>query len=89
MPEPSRDGKMGEQGGIMKVKLYPDKSGTKSKLISDFLSTHRVAFTRLDATEEFRRRVCCNDDQPALEIDGRIFVNPNDSALRKILSIGD
>lgn len=73
----------------MKVKLYSDKNGTKSKLISDFLADHKVSFTRSVANDEFRRRVCCTDDLPALEIDGRIFVNPNDSALKKILHISE
>lgn len=86
---PTAERQDGEQGGIMKVKLYSDKSGTKSKPISDFLLSHRVRFTQSIANEEFRRRVCCTEDVPALEIDGRIFINPNSSALEKILSLDE
>lgn len=71
----------------MKVNYYPDSKGAKGRGIVAFLQAHKVRHQLVEAPE-LRKRICGGEDLPAIEVDGRFFVNPNDDALRKILRTG-
>lgn len=70
----------------MTVKFYPARVIQKNHGVRTFLQKYKVSHELvtsdpLPATWTFGR------DHPALEIDGRLFVNPNTDALRKILGL--
>ncbi|MBW3565487.1 MAG: hypothetical protein KY459_12245 [Acidobacteria bacterium] len=72
----------------MKVNYYPDSKGAKGRGIVAFLEAHKVRHQLVEPTPALRRRICGGVDLPAIEVDGRFFVNPNRDALRKILRKG-
>ncbi|HEY0788354.1 MAG TPA: hypothetical protein VGE86_06895 [Thermoanaerobaculia bacterium] len=71
----------------MLVRFYPSRKREKSNALARFLRAHKVKY-ELVRTEELKRRgnrLYGGDGEPVVEIDGRIFVNPNEQALEKIL----
>ncbi|HUF17620.1 MAG TPA: hypothetical protein VMS12_06210 [Thermoanaerobaculia bacterium] len=72
----------------MTVRFFPTREVRKSSLIEGFFSKHQVAYElvdpEVDAPHPWIRSV---GDFPAVEVDGRLFINPNDDALRKILDL--
>ncbi|HUO83712.1 MAG TPA: hypothetical protein VM534_01235 [Thermoanaerobaculia bacterium] len=70
----------------MKVNYYPGRGHTVSS-IERFLTRHKVSHRMIDADAIMPKGVYKLGDLPAVEVDGRFFVNPNEDALRKILDI--
>ena len=70
----------------MTVKIYPDVKG-KSNAILRFFRKYQVPCELIQAGEINIPRTHRLGELPAIEIDGEVFVNPNDDALRKILRI--
>ena len=72
----------------MTVRFFPTRELHKSSLIQGFFSRHKVKYELVNPTEETERPwVHSERDLPAVEVDGRLFVNPNDDALKKILHL--
>ncbi|MFN2443430.1 MAG: hypothetical protein ABR517_12165 [Thermoanaerobaculia bacterium] len=74
----------------MLVRFYPSRKREKSNALARFLKTQKVDYELVRA-EELKRignRLYGGDGEPVVEIDGRIFVNPNQQALLKILEGG-
>jgi hypothetical protein len=72
----------------MLVRFYPSRKREKSNALARFLRTQKIDY-ELVRTEELKRRghrLYGGDEEPVVEIDGRIFVNPNQQALIKIFS---
>jgi hypothetical protein len=72
----------------MKIRFFPDR-GPQSRAIAELLRSLRVDHELVPVTDRSRsaRRHYRSGEVAELEIDGRVFVNPNDCALRKILGI--
>lgn len=71
----------------MKVSYYPANQSSRGRLIETLLSKHHVKHELIGPEDRRRRSIALKNDVPALEVDGRIFVNPNETALKKILKI--
>ncbi len=74
----------------MMVRFFTNRKGKRSNLIAGFLSKNHVEYELVDletCTAPDRSWVNQAKGAPAVEVDGRIFVNPNDHALEKILHI--
>ena len=72
----------------MTVRFFPTREMSKSSLIQGFFSKHQVKYELVDPSEDGERPWVHNErDLPAVEVDGRLFVNPNDDALKKILHL--
>ena len=69
----------------MTVRFLPGSKKQKTSLIAGFLSKFKVAH-ELVKPEDYRNTVHLGTD-PALEVDGRLFVDPNEDALKKILHV--
>ena len=67
----------------MTVRFFPGSKKQKTSLIAGFLSRFRVEheLVRADQTTSYR------GPNPAVEVDGRLFVDPNVDALKKILKV--
>jgi len=70
----------------MTVRFFPGTRKQKSSLIQGFLSMHHVAH-ELARPEEFHGKAFHLGSDPAVEVDGRLFVDPNVDALKKILHV--
>jgi hypothetical protein len=70
----------------MTVRFFPGSRKQKSSLIQGFLSKHHVAH-ELARPEEFQGKAFHLGSDPAVEVDGRLFVDPNVDALKKILNV--
>jgi len=72
----------------MTVRFFPTRELRRSSLIEGFFSRHKVSYELVDPSEDGQRPwVKIAGDVPAVEVDGRLFVNPNDDALKKILHL--
>lgn len=71
----------------MTIKIYPDSKGEKSNAILRFFSKYKVKCELIRPEDMKIARLYRVGELPIVEIDGRIFVNPNDDALKKILRI--
>lgn len=71
----------------MKVAYYPANKSSRGRIIETLLSQHHVKHELIGPDDRRRRGIELKNDVPALEVDGRIFVNPNENALKKILKI--
>ena len=69
----------------MTVRFFPGSKKQKTSLIAGFLSRFKVAHELVRA-EENKHTFHLGTD-PAVEVDGRLFVDPNEDALKKILDI--
>ena len=69
----------------MTVRFFPGSRKQKTSLIAGFLSRFQVAH-ELVRPEDYKH-TCHLGTDPAVEVNGRMFVDPNEDALRKILDV--
>ncbi len=69
------------------IRFFPARKGEKSSLIAGFLTRHHVQHELISVEVSVRRPWHRSDEIPAIEVDGVLFINPNDGALRRILEI--
>ena len=70
----------------MTVRFVPGSQRTKSSLIQGFLKKYHVDH-ELVRPEAFKAKTFHLGTDPAIEVDGRLFVDPNVDALKKIFHI--
>ena len=70
----------------MTVRFFPGSKKQKTSLILGFLSKYRVVH-ELARPEEFNSKTFHMGTDPAVEVDERLFVDPNEDALKKILHL--
>ena len=70
----------------MTVRFFPGSRRHKTSLVAGFLSQHHVIHELVNAEVVTQKIVHLGTD-PAVEVDGRLFVDPNVDALKKILKI--
>ena len=74
----------------MTVRFYPARQGFKSRLIERFLSKYKVQHELVKLDELASGRALLGKEEvPAVEVDGELFIDPNDEALRRILRVTD
>jgi hypothetical protein len=73
----------------MTVRFYPAKKGEKSRTIAKFLLAHSVTheLIRPEEADQKSSHLHKGGEVPALEVDGKLFIDPNDEALRRILHV--
>lgn len=69
----------------MTVRFFPGSKKHKTSLVAGFLRQFRVEHEMVRA-EEYGHTHHLGTD-PAIEVDGRLFVDPNEDALKKILHV--
>jgi len=69
------------------VRFYPGSRKQKTSLIAGFLSQFHVDH-ELAKPEDFRGNTVHIGLDPAVEVDGDLFVDPNVEALKRILHVG-
>lgn len=69
----------------MTVRFFPGSQRHKTSLIAGFLRQFRVEHEMV-RPEEYKHTHNLGSD-PAVEVDGRMFVDPNIDALKKILKV--
>ena len=69
----------------MTVRFFPGNRKHKTSLVAGFLSQFRVEHEMV-RPEEYRNTHNLGSD-PAVEVDGRLFVDPNVDALKKIFHV--
>jgi len=78
---------MGGRGGeAMNVRFIPGSRRQKSSLIEGFLTRYHVAHELVSA-EQITSKTFHLGTDPAVEVDGRLFVDPNVDALKKIFHV--
>lgn len=70
----------------MTVRFFPGKKQQKTSLIAGFLSEYHVSHI-LASGDELTGTTFHLGEDPALEVNGRLFVDPNVGALKKIFHI--
>jgi hypothetical protein len=70
----------------MTVRFFPGTKRHKTSLIAGFLRQFRVEHEMV-RPEEYKGTMHHLGSDPALEIDGKLFVDPNEDALKKILHV--
>ena len=70
----------------MTVRFFPGSRRQKTSLIAGFLSQYHVDHELVKAEDVAQKAVHLGTD-PAVEVDGRLFVDPNVDALKKILNV--
>lgn len=72
----------------MVIRFYPSRKHEKSSALERFLTSEHVEYEMVLPSELRMEgtRLYGPPEEPVVEIDGRIFVNPNPQALRKYLS---
>jgi len=70
----------------MTVRFFPGSLKHKSSLVAGFLRQFRVEH-ELVRSEEYKGYAHHLGSDPAVEVDGRMFVDPNVDALKKILNV--
>jgi hypothetical protein len=70
----------------MTVRFFPGSRRSKSSLVAGFLDRFHVEHELVRSEDVHTRTVHLGTD-PALEVDGRWFVDPNEEALKKILHL--
>jgi len=70
----------------MTVRFFPGSLKHKTSLVAGFLRQFRVEH-ELVRGEEFKAYTHHLGEDPAVEVDGRMFVDPNVDALKKILNV--
>lgn len=80
---------IGSEGGVlMNVRFFPAKKGNRSSLIAGFLRQNQVQHELIQPDAILRpRHLHRLGEVPIVEVDGHVFINPNDQALKKILNI--
>jgi len=67
------------------VRFFPGSKKHKTSLVAGFLRQFRVEHEMV-RPEEYRYTHHLGSDR-AIEVDGRLFVDPNEDALKKILHV--
>jgi hypothetical protein len=70
----------------MQVRFVPGTQRHKTSLIQGFLTRYHVSYEML-TPEQFQSKTFHLGTDPALEVDGRLFVDPNVDALKKIFHV--
>ena len=73
----------------MTVRFVPGSKRQKSSLIAGFLNKHHVDHELVgpEALKTLKSKTFHLGMDPAVEVDGKLFVDPNVDALKKILHI--
>ena len=71
----------------MTIRFFPATKGQKSSLLAKFLSRYQVTHELVSPEDRASRKTYRHGEVPAVEIDGRLFVDPNHDVLKKILQI--
>jgi hypothetical protein len=79
---------MGGREGRMTVRFFPGSRKQKTSLIAGFLTKYHVDHEMV-RPEEFASKTVHLGTDPAVEVDGRLFVDPNVDALKKILHVSE
>lgn len=74
----------------MTVRVYEHHTGTRSNWLQKFLDRYHVQHEALSSEDLGSSASYINryGEAAAVEVDGRLFVNPNEDALKKILHVG-
>ena len=70
----------------MTVRFFPGSRKQKTSLIQGFLSRYHVAH-ELARPSDYDGKTFHLGTDPAVEVDGHIFIDPNVDALKKILKV--
>lgn len=72
----------------MMIRFCPGRKREKSNALTRFLKTNHVEYELIRQDELLTRgtRLYGAAEEPVIEIDGKIFVNPNPQAIRKLLA---
>ena len=70
----------------MTVRFFPGSQKHKTSLIAGFLRQFRVDHEMV-RPEDYDKRTHHLGSDPAVEVDGRLFVDPNEDALKKIFKV--
>ena len=70
----------------MTVRFFPGSRRQKTSLIAGFLSQYHVAHELVENGQLTEKTIHLGTD-PAVEVDGRMFVDPNVDALKKIFKV--
>jgi hypothetical protein len=74
----------------MTVRFFPGSRRQKTSLIAGFLLQHHVDHEMVspaDYPANFMEKTVHLGTDPAVEVDGRLFVDPNVDALKKIFKV--
>ena len=71
----------------MTVRFFPGTKRHKTTLIAGFLRQFRVEHELVRVEENKKSYTHHAGSDPALEVDGRLFVDPNVDALKKIFKV--
>jgi hypothetical protein len=72
----------------MTVRFFPGSRRQKTGLIEGFLTRYEVKH-ELVRPEDFKSRAFRLGTDPAVEVDGTLFIDPNVDALKKILHVDE
>ena len=70
----------------MTVRFFPGSRRQKTSLVAGFLSQYHVDHELVNPADFTEKAVHLGTD-PAVEVDGRLFVDPNVDALKKIFKV--
>ncbi len=70
----------------MTVRFFPGTKSQKTRLIAGFLREFKVDHELVHAEDTVSHTIHLGTD-PAVEVNGRIFVDPNEDALKKIFHV--
>ncbi|HEV7237844.1 MAG TPA: hypothetical protein VGQ36_01285 [Thermoanaerobaculia bacterium] len=79
----------GKGGEAMTVRFFPGTQRHKTSLIQGFLRQFRVEHELVRVDESRKSYTHHAGSDPALEVDGKLFVDPNVDALKKIFSVDE
>jgi hypothetical protein len=71
----------------MTVRFFPGSKRQKTSLVAGFLSQYHVDHELVQVEDNTLKTVHLGVD-PAVEVNGRLFVDPNVDALKKIFKVG-
>ena len=74
----------------MTVRFFPGSRRQKTSLIAGFLSQYHVDHELVNPADfpaNFTEKTVHLGTDPAVEVDGRLFVDPNVDALKKIFKV--
>jgi hypothetical protein len=71
------------RGGRLNVRFFPGTKKHRTSLIAGFLKEFKVEYEMVRVIES--RYTHHSGSDPAVEVNGQLFVNPNVDALKKLL----
>lgn len=71
----------------MTVRFLPGSRKQKTSLIAGFLKRFKIAHELVRPEQINTRNTVHLGMDPAVEVDGKLFVDPNEDALKKILHV--